>query len=377
VATSLAEHLSKAGHEVVVFTLERTAVLHGDRPYRVVAVRPRGMLYPDYPVVSFSLSAFRALMSEHRRAPFDVSHAMNFNNFGLTFFRRAMTREGLAHVSTAFETTQMEIRAKWKDFLERPGLHNLAQIIMECLLAPWQRSYIGWADAICTEDEETREGLRKMGIAQSEVTLIPSGVELSDYLGFTSDPPMEGGPYWLCPGRVDPRKGNPTLIRAYARLMASGAKPPRLVLAGGGRGDHLESMKKLAVDLGLGDAIHFTGKVEDLRPWYQHARAVLLPSLSEGIPITLQEALAFDKRIVCSRLKGTYAYAGQVSSIRWAEPGSVESWEKALVDLMCPDGYAPTGEGPAFVAEDDWGKVAQRYLSLYEKAINKVNAIKI
>ena len=45
---------------------------------------------------------------------------MNFNNYGMTFHRKAMTQMGLAHVSTGFETTQMEIAAKWKEFRVDP-----------------------------------------------------------------------------------------------------------------------------------------------------------------------------------------------------------------------------------------------------------------
>jgi glycosyltransferase involved in cell wall biosynthesis len=373
VATSLAENLGNSGHEVVVYTLERSASLHEGKSYQVIPVRPRWMLYSDYPVVSFSLSAFKRVLEDHRKEAFDVSHAMNFNNFALTFYRRSMSKEGLAHVSTAFETTQMEIRAKWKDFLEKPGIHNLAQIVMECLLAPWQRSYIGWGDAICTEDEETREGLAEMGIPPENVDLIPSGVQLSDYLGFDSPSPQKGL-YWLCPGRVDPRKGNPTLIRAYAKLVNSGALPPPLFFVGGGRGDHLQGMRTLSHELGVDGQIHFTGKVDDLRPWYQHAQAVLLPSLSEGIPITLQEALAFNQKIVCSKLKGTYAFASQVSSIKWAEPGSQENWQQALSALLRSGESSIKGEGQKFMKDHDWPKVAKRYLKLYEKAIQKLKA---
>lgn len=369
VATSLAEHLVKLDNEVVVYTLERTATLHKDKAYDVVPVHPRGMIYRDYPVVSFSISAFKKVLEDHRKKPFDVSHAMNFNNFGLTFYRKRMTREGLAHVSTAFETTQMEIRAKWKDFLERPGLHNFAQIVMESFLAPWQRSYIGWANAICTEDQETRDELQKMGIRQNRVTLIPSGVELSDYIGFTSSPPTEAS-YWLCPGRVDPRKGNPTLIRAYANLINLGVSLPSLIFVGGGRGDHLQGMRDLSLELGMNERISFTGKVDDLRPWYQHAKAVLLPSLSEGIPITLQEAMAFDKKILCSSLKGTYAFASEVPSVSWAEPGSVESWSRALEELSASDKGHGQGVGSSFMRDYDWSKVAESYLRLYEQAMS-------
>ena len=132
---------------------------------------------------------------------------MNFNNFGLTFYRREMTRLGLGHVSTGFETTQMELAAKWREFLSSPSLHNFAQIAMEAWLAPWQVSYIGWGDVITTEDVETKSNFEKMGLRGSKIELIPSGVELKEIKDFqlsgqlSGQNSLESGTkVLLCPG---------------------------------------------------------------------------------------------------------------------------------------------------------------------------------
>ncbi|MBF0243965.1 MAG: glycosyltransferase, partial [Planctomycetes bacterium] len=144
VATELACRLTEKGHEIDVFCLPRTAKCFPARErLRLIPVAPRLCLYAEYPVLSFSLAAFRALHREQGVRPYDVSHAMNFNNYGLTFWRSRLKKLGLAHVSSGYETTGMEIRAKAKEFLRSPTLHLLGQILMESYLAPWQRSYIG------------------------------------------------------------------------------------------------------------------------------------------------------------------------------------------------------------------------------------------
>ncbi len=369
VATELAYGLCREGHEVEVFCLGRSAELHLRAPFKLHAVRPKWQLYDEYPVVSFSLAAFRMLMERHREHPFDVSHGMNFNNYGLTFWRRKMRRAGLAHVSTAFETTQMEIQAKWTEFLDRPNLHLFAQIAMECYLAPWQKSYIGWGDAITTEDEETKAQLGHLGIDQTRVRLIPSGIDISRVHHCRSDRPgsyPEGKRVLLCPGRVDPRKGTQYLIRALERL--EWPSDWHVVIVGGGRGQYIETMGALSSELGLDDKLSFCGQVDDLYPYYQHADAVVIPSLSEGIPLTLQEALAFGLPVFCSKLRGVYQWAKSLAAIRWFEAADVASMAiclSSLDKLPCEDQLVTAKK---WMEDFSWECVVRRYVKVYEEA---------
>ena len=383
VATSLAENLVALGHEVDVFCLPRSAELHQNQSYGVIPVKPRWKLYDDYPVVSFSMAAFSLLLSEHKKRPYDVSHAMNFNNFGLTFFRRGMTKLGLAHVSTGFETTQMELAAKWREFVSSPSFHNFAQMAMEAWLAPWQRSYIGWGDVITTEDVETKRNFEKIGLDGSKIELIPSGVDLNEILNFknVSDPfPSlpSGSKILLCPGRVDPRKGSQYLLRAFAELKQE-LSHWMLIFAGGGRGSYLDMMRSMVRELDLGDRVQFLGRVEDLKPYYAMCDAVAIPSLSEGIPITLQDALAFGRPIWCSRLEGTHHWAGHLPSIRWCEAGEVSSWVNSLRELKGWDERDLALEqnqleaGKKWMAEYDWRGVAASYAKAYERARDLVS----
>ena len=334
VATSIAEQFAALGHEVEVFCLERSCLEHQHQNFKLHPVKPKWSLYRDYPVVAFSFQAFKDLLTRHQEKAFDVSHAMNFNNIGLIAQRRKMNLAGLAHVSTGFETTQMEIKAKWSEFLSRPNLHNLAQMAMESLLAPWQRAYIGWADAITTEDSETERHFVEMGILQHKIHRIPSGVDFLDLYHYC--PPSEftlptqfGSKIILCPGRVDPRKGCQYLLRAFA-IAQYQLNHAELVFVGGGRGSYIDDMRQLAKDLGLGEKVHFTGKVPDLRPYYSKADGVVIPSLSEGIPITLQESLVFKKPILCSQLEGTFNWAQDLPTISWVPAANVPALAKGL-----------------------------------------------
>lgn len=376
VATELAKQLSAQGHDVEVFCLARSEPDHRNAPYLIHQITPKWMLYKEYPVMSFSLTAFRALMKRHQEKPFDVSHAMNFNNYGLTFWRKKMNLAGLAHVSSGFETTQMEIAAKWKEFKTRPTLHNLAQILMEVYLAPWQRSYLGWADVVTTEDIETKQGLVAMGISAEKIECIPSGIDLKAIQAAKLDqvmpsPWLDAKRILLCPGRVDPRKGCQYLLRAFARLHSE-YPDLGLVFAGGGRGDYIKSMQNMIFELKLDAKVLLTGRVEDLSPFYRNCDWVVIPSLSEGIPITLQEALAFEKPVLCSRLQGTYHYAHTLPSVFWAEPANVDSLTNELRKMLNRDtNRQEIARGFEFIQQADWASVVEQYAVAYTRAIQR------
>ncbi|MBF0196524.1 MAG: glycosyltransferase family 4 protein [Planctomycetes bacterium] len=385
VATEIVLSYCAQGHEVDVYCLARTVAAFPTQiqGLSLIEVKPNFKLYDEYPVMSFSISAFALLAKKHKQKPYDVSHAMNFNNYGLVLYRRALRKSGLAHVSTAFETTEMELKAKWHEFKKQPSVHCFAQIVMEMYLAPFQRAYIGWADAITTEDEETRANLLKKGIRSDDINLVPSGInlqEIDDYVTQHTQPQIanqnpqlqiaKGAPLILCPGRVDPRKGTQFILRAFARYFEK-VPTAHLLLVGGGRGDYIGSIKKLIAELNISHQVTLTGRVDDMKPYYHACDLVVIPSLSEGIPITLQEAMAFSKPVICSKLQGTYAYANHLNSILWPEPASVDDLYQSLLTHKEKLTVEAVQQSRRFIEDYDWSGVAKNYLKVYEIARKK------
>ena len=73
--------------------------------------------------------------------------------------------------------------------------------------------------------------------------------------------------------RIEPDKGVDLLLRAFARLRTA---RPHAKLAVIGKGSHKEPMERLALELGLGDSVIFTGAIYDddaLAPWMLSAGA--------------------------------------------------------------------------------------------------------
>jgi glycosyltransferase involved in cell wall biosynthesis len=138
------------------------------------------------------------------------------------------------------------------------------------------------------DDERTvvRAGLAKT----AEVRLIPgSGVALSDLI----DAVIENKrPIVLFPARMLADKGVVEFVDA-ARLLRGRAGTWRFILAGAADYRNPTSVSRQQIDAWQAEGVvEWLGHVEDMRPWYEQASIVCLPSYREGLPKALLEAAA-------------------------------------------------------------------------------------
>jgi glycosyltransferase involved in cell wall biosynthesis len=102
-------------------------------------------------------------------------------------------------------------------------------------------------------------------------------------------------------GRLTAVKGHEFLIRAAVHLV-EGPKTIKVILVGDGPlRKHLEG---LAVHLGVSERVIFAGHQEHPGGFLQAMDVFVLPSLNEGIPLALLEAMSACRPIVASRVGG-------------------------------------------------------------------------
>jgi len=154
----------------------------------------------------------------------------------------------------------------------------------------------------------------ELGVPPARLTTLRNGVDLERFrpgdraaeraaLGLPSE-----GPLLLCVGHLIERKGQHLLLEALARGGAAGDAGPRasrLVLVGGGPAR--DALARQAARLGLGGRVDFAGPVppEALPRWYRAADALVLPSLREGWPNVVLEALACGTPVIATAVWGT------------------------------------------------------------------------
>ncbi|MDN5941963.1 MAG: glycosyltransferase family 4 protein [Nitrospira sp.] len=102
-------------------------------------------------------------------------------------------------------------------------------------------------------------------------------------------------------GRLTPVKGIPYLLQAARVLLRRGANVKVLIV---GEGSIRQDLLTQTHDLGISDNVVFLGHREDTDVLLQAMDIFVLPSLSEGIPMALLEAMAASLPIVASRVGG-------------------------------------------------------------------------
>lgn len=145
--------------------------------------------------------------------------------------------------------------------------------------------------------------MEKCGALDKSV-YIPNGIDAvtrSDSTSFLEQHAITHGGYLLAVGRLTPEKGLEYLVEAANRL----PQVTQVVIAGAS--DHDSAYRDLLERLDVNKKVIFTGFTagEDLRQLYSHARAYVLPSVNEGFPMVLLEAMAYGLPILCSDIPGT------------------------------------------------------------------------
>jgi glycosyltransferase involved in cell wall biosynthesis len=198
-------------------------------------------------------------------------HGSNFLPFGVTGLHR-VRRQGLSLV----------YRAVYR--------------LSDRVLAPSQ--------ALLTDLAE-RPGIR---VPPSHVTVVHNGIDLNDLRARTSAAHLPElvarrmpAPLIACVANMFAIKGQDWLIRAMPAVLAA---VPAAVLVLVGDGEWRATLERLANETGVGDRVIFTGSIQNPLAVVEHADVVVLPSLSEGLPIALLEAMAIGRAVVASRVGG-------------------------------------------------------------------------
>jgi colanic acid/amylovoran biosynthesis glycosyltransferase len=110
-------------------------------------------------------------------------------------------------------------------------------------------------------------------------------------------------PRFVCVGRLCEAKGQLLLIAAVARLKAAGIEC-ELVLAGDG--PLRAEIEKLIDEHGLNSQVRITGWISSnrVRSEILSARALILPSFAEGLPVVLMEAMALRRPVLSTYVAG-------------------------------------------------------------------------
>ena len=132
-------------------------------------------------------------------------------------------------------------------------------------------------------------------------------------------------------GRLSPEKGFDVLLAVVASLVAEGRDVRLVLLGGGGLRNKLDESVK---ELGLKNRVLMPGYVEGARNYLPFFKLFAMPSLTEGLPIVLLEAMQAGVPIVASKVGGIPNVLAGGRAGLLIEPGSIESLKQGILDVM-------------------------------------------
>ena len=350
-AAQLASSVTARGLIAGVLT-ERT----GGRPSRelrggLVYFRVPGRLRP----VKFLLFLSSLLFLFRRRRFFQVLHAHGVTGFSLLAVRvaRMLGKPAILKPATCGDVRDVVALAGFRGTVYRD----------------WIRS----AGSLVAISDEIREEMLACGIPPNQIVRIPNFVDTSLFVPPAPDRKQqlrsrlgaaENDLVFLYLGRLEERKGVEHLLRAWQRM-----RQGRLWLAGGGPEE--EKLKSLGRDLQLSN-VSFHGATTNPLDFYQSADILVFPSLREGVPNVLLEAMSCGLPCVATSIGGVTDLIRHGVDGYLAVPGD----SGALADAMQHAADHPAerklwGESAAAKARElfDISRITSRYLDLYSELL--------
>jgi len=292
--------------------------------------------------ISWIFQIIRLVISAHRKNPYSIIYAHAYSA-GIP----AKILRTLLRIPTVFTVH---------------GCNNLD-------LRPW--SVIGILERILLTrlkyDAEISVSHHFLNYPNSNrVYVIPNGVSKYNYLKLKKKPFTKFTLLWV--GRFDPVKGLDVLIRAFSHI-SNRNKSVKLLLVG--NGPELNHIKALVKSLALQKQVQFLGKKSgrDLAKVYLSANAFVLPSYSEGHPITLFEAWAAKLPVIASRVGDIPEYVKHGVNGFLVKPGDIAGLAQTLEQVIKTNNDHLGRAGFKTIARYTWDASAQKVYAVLDKVI--------
>ncbi|MGW0197854.1 glycosyltransferase [Nonomuraea sp. NPDC003201] len=354
---ALAQALAQRGHDVVVHTRRSSSSQPESAPMaagvRVEYVRAG----PAVPIPKDDLPTYMPAFAEQlarswaRRAP-DIVHA-HFWMSGTA----ALLAAGHRPVVQTFHALGT-VKRRWQ---------GSADTSPACRIDAERRIGRAAAAVLATCSDEVGE-LRAMGVPDHVISIVPCGVDLGR---FTPEGPRAAKgprPRVLSIGRLVPRKGVDTLLRALRKV------PEAELLIAGGSADEPEAgrLSGLAKVYGLADRVNVLGSVphDEVPALMRSADVVVTVPWYEPFGMVPLEAMACGVPVIASAVGGHLDTVDGCGVL--IPPRRPQALARALKDLLdAPERATELGAAGARRARQryGWSRVAEQTEAVYRAVL--------
>lgn len=369
-AQLLTERLSEEGVEVFVIArrmkgMPRAVFNPKVRVYRAWSIKPCLYTYEKVNLIniliSLTFSVSCAILLLWKRKDYDIVH---FHGASLPLFinlpiLKLLRKKVIAKVAAAKVGT------------EAGSLHGryffMGTLITRCLRM---------VDAFIATTAEIEEGLRNDGIAESKINRI------TNFIDFRLSPPTfkgakgeikakmgfdETDTIITFSGRFIRRKGIDYLLESW-KDVSNKFPNAKLVLLGDG--PLLPEIKKMSRVLGIDGSVDFRGHVDLVADFLNISDVFVLPSLQEGMPNSLLEAMSCGLPVIASKIGGVVDVVEDGKSGILFEPGDASGLTSAVISLLNNSGLRRKlgAEARKRIVEGfSIDVIAEKYIRLYKE----------
>jgi D-inositol-3-phosphate glycosyltransferase len=309
----VAKARSSVGYEVDVFTRRDSEQLpemvewdQGIRVFYVPAGPPRYIRKEDlYPFMQ-EFTEYMVRFCRHQRKAYDLIHA-NFWMSGLVA-ADMKRRLGIPFVITFHALG----RVRRLHQQQADGFPDVRFTVEDRLVAEADR-------LIAEAPQDAGDLIRLYGADPSRIVIVPCGFDPEEFWPLDKASartaiglPAEDGMI-LQVGRMVPRKGIDTVIRAYARFLTDHDGSTRLLIVGGDSDEpdpaltpEIGRLQRLAGELGVQDRVYFVGRRGrgQLKYYYSAADLFVTTPWYEPFGITPLEAMACGTPVIAANVGG-------------------------------------------------------------------------
>ncbi len=203
--------------------------------------------------------------------------------------------------------------------------------------------------------------------------IIPNVVDVETFRpAAIRQPELRDAPCIVVARNLEQLYGNDTAIRALA-ILRQDLPGARLSIAGAG--PELESLRRLARELGVAECVQFTGLLDTAQmvSLYRQADVVLNPSRADNTPNSILEALACGVPVVSSDVGGV-PYLVEHSRTAWLVPvDAPERLAEGIVSVIRDEGLRTrlVENGLRLARDFSWPVVRDQWLGLYHRLASR------
>jgi len=244
-----------------------------------------------------------------------------------------------------------------------------------------RKSLLSSVDMFAVLTGRARAHLIDCGFAEARIEIIPNGVDTNRYVPLSHKAKLSMREKLGLPideklvifvGRLHPVKGLDTLLYAWQKVSQSiEIDRARLLIVG--EGPEEPFLRQLVSQLGLEATTLFLGRRDNVVKYLQSTDVLVLPSLSEGLPNALLEAMACGLAAVATNVGGSNDVINNLENGVLIHPRDPKALSDALLTLLNDKKLADRlGQEARKTIEERYSldQVVNQYMRLYQSLVS-------